>query len=44
MFSPKRLKEKRTELGLSQSEIARQLEISRMSYKCLGTWKNQTKP
>ncbi|MDG3095038.1 XRE family transcriptional regulator [Streptococcus suis] len=42
MFSPKRLKEKRTELGLSQSEIARQLEISRMSY-C--AWeRGKTKP
>ncbi|CYU20113.1 TPA: helix-turn-helix transcriptional regulator [Streptococcus suis] len=42
MFSPKRLKEKRTELGLSQSEIARQLEISRMSYSA---WeRGKTKP
>ncbi|CYY43247.1 phage repressor protein [Streptococcus suis] len=42
MFSPKRLKEKRTELGLSQSEIARQLEISRMSYSA---WESgKTKP
>ncbi|MEI4362598.1 XRE family transcriptional regulator [Streptococcus suis] len=42
MFSPKRLKEKRTELGLSQSEIARQLEISRMSYSA---WEGgKTKP
>ncbi|CYZ75397.1 helix-turn-helix domain-containing protein [Streptococcus suis] len=42
MFSPKRLKEKRTELGLSQSEIARQLEISRMSYSA---WeRGRTKP
>ncbi|HFR3417353.1 TPA: XRE family transcriptional regulator, partial [Streptococcus suis] len=41
-FSPKRLKEKRTELGLSQSEIARQLEISRMSYSA---WeRGKTKP
>ncbi|HEM5241009.1 TPA: helix-turn-helix transcriptional regulator, partial [Streptococcus suis] len=40
--SPKRLKEKRTELGLSQSEIARQLEISRMSYSA---WeRGKTKP
>ncbi|HEM4866198.1 TPA: helix-turn-helix transcriptional regulator, partial [Streptococcus suis] len=36
------LKEKRTELGLSQSEIARQLEISRMSYSA---WeRGKTKP
>ncbi|MDW8699018.1 XRE family transcriptional regulator [Streptococcus suis] len=42
MFSPKRLKEKRTELELSQSEIARQLEISRMSYSA---WESgKTKP
>ncbi|HEM2691000.1 TPA: helix-turn-helix transcriptional regulator [Streptococcus suis] len=42
MFSPKRLKEKRTELGLSQSEIARQLEIIRMSYSA---WeRGKTKP
>lgn len=42
MFSPKRLKEKRTELGLSQSEIAQQLEISRMSYSA---WeRGKTKP
>ncbi|HGA1112007.1 TPA: XRE family transcriptional regulator [Streptococcus suis] len=42
MFSPKRLKEKRTELRLSQSEIARQLEISRMSYSA---WeRGKTKP
>ncbi|MFM0818663.1 helix-turn-helix transcriptional regulator [Streptococcus suis] len=42
MFSPKRLKEKRTKLGLSQSEIARQLEISRMSYSA---WESgKTKP
>lgn len=42
MFSPKRLKEKRTELGLSQSEIARKLEISRMSYSA---WESgKTKP
>lgn len=42
MFSPTRLKEIRTELGLSQSEIARQLEISRMSYSA---WESgKTKP
>lgn len=42
MFSPKRLKEKRTELGLSQSEIARKLKISRMSYSA---WESgKTKP
>lgn len=42
MFSPKRLKEKRTKLALSQSEIARELGISRMSYSA---WESgKTKP
>ncbi len=36
MFSPKKLKEKRTELGFSQAEIARKLNISRMSFSA---WK-----
>ncbi|NQI33874.1 helix-turn-helix domain-containing protein [Streptococcus suis] len=42
MFSPKRLKEKRTELGFSQAEIARKLNISRMSFSA---WESgKTKP
>ena len=42
MFSQKRLKEKRLELGFSQAEIARKLDISRMSYSA---WESgKTKP
>ncbi|MBS8079944.1 helix-turn-helix transcriptional regulator, partial [Streptococcus suis] len=42
MFSPKKLKEKRTELGFSQAEIARKLNISRMSFSA---WESgKTKP
>ncbi|HEM6575550.1 XRE family transcriptional regulator [Streptococcus suis] len=42
MFSPKKLKEKRIELGFSQAEIARKLNISRMSFSA---WESgKTKP
>ena len=42
MFSPKKLKARRQELGLTQSTLAKQLSISRMSYS---NWEaGKTKP